>query len=97
MHDEAARAARQALGEGGGQDRRSGAREHGVGRGERVEPGEHLALDVDVLRRVLLDVDCAGQRLAEIGDRRACGRARSSAEAPFSRSLATRSGSTPSI
>ena len=55
----------EAFGEGGGQQPRGGAREDRVGRRHGVEPGENVALHLEPLRRVLLDVDRAVERLLQ--------------------------------
>ncbi len=65
MDDEAARAALEVFGKGRGQNRGGRARQHSVGRRGRVEPREHRTLHLDILRRVLLDVDRSFKRRLE--------------------------------
>ena len=65
VDDETARAAFEVFGKGRGQDGGSRARQHGVGRRGRVEPREHRALHLDILRRVLLHVDRSFKRRLE--------------------------------
>ncbi len=65
MDDETARAALEVFGKGRGQNRGGRARQHGVGRRGRIEPREHRALHLDILRRVLLDVDRSFKRRLE--------------------------------
>jgi hypothetical protein len=66
VHDQAALAARQPLGESRGQDRRGRAGQHGAARRQRIEGGEDRPLQLQVFGRVFLDVVGAGQRRSEI-------------------------------
>ena len=70
VHDDAAMPARHVIGEGGRQQRRRGACDHGIGGHKAVDAGEDVALDIPVLRRVLLYVDDPIEGLREIR----CGR-----------------------
>ena len=68
MDDEAARATFEVFGEGRGQNRGGRTRQDRVGRRGRVEPCEHRALHLNILRRVLLHVD--GPFKGRLGTRR---------------------------
>ena len=69
MGDEAARPPLQGLGEGRGQQGRGRARQHRLGARDAVELGVERLLHLDPLRRILLDMDDAVERVLETAGR----------------------------
>ncbi len=68
MHDQAAVPPLQMVGEFRRQQRRGGTGDDRLRAGKRIDQGKHLALHIEVFRRVLLDMGCIGQRLRQFGD-----------------------------